>query len=68
MRVSSSAIKEVLYLHSVQALFVVWRQGKVSMYRDVPVEVSNEIKDSESKGEYFWNNIRDQYEWKYVIE
>ena len=66
MVISSSAIKEVAYLETVQTPFVVWRQGKVAMYRDVPVSVWEELSEASSKGTYFWDNIREKYDWAYV--
>jgi hypothetical protein len=74
MRVSSSAISEVFYARKTQTLFVNWRktkshpEGRQSAHFHVPWEVWQALKQSESKGSFFWNNIKDKYPWKYVEE
>ncbi len=66
MQISSSAIQEVLYSRKTHTLFVLFRQGAWAIYEDVPIDVWNEFKAAESKGSFFYHNVRSSYTWRYL--
>lgn len=65
--VESSNLKSVGYNPLEQVLEIEFRSGGVYQYFQVPFDVYEELLKAESKGKYFWSNIRNKYEYKKVL-
>lgn len=61
--VVSSNLRSVGYDESSRILEIEFRNGGVYRYRDVPLEVHQELMNSPSLGKYFLANIRDIYQY-----
>ena len=57
----STAIKELDYDAGTQTLRVVFGNGGVYKYADVPEKTYKELKDASSVGQYFNSNIREKF-------
>jgi hypothetical protein len=62
LKVNSSNISRALYSKKQKELFIVFRSGATYKYSNVPPRVALEFEASKSQGNYFLNNIRDEYE------
>jgi hypothetical protein len=60
----SSFIESIEYDHGI--LVVTFGNGKVAEYYRVPRSVFDNFLGAESRGQFFNENIRDQYEWNYI--
>lgn len=60
----SSFIESVSYDHGI--LLVTFASGAVAEYYRVPRNVYEAFEGAESRGQFFNENIRDQYEWNYI--
>ena len=59
--VDSSMIRFVRYDPRGRALHIIFTSGKTYIYMDVPREVYDALLKADSKGEFFNEEIRDQY-------
>jgi len=62
--VKSSVLDSVRYDADSHSLVILFDNGDIYEYRDVPPEVYRGLLKAESKGRYFHEKIRDQYEYK----
>lgn len=60
-KVNSSTILSYDYHVATQTMEITFKSGRVYMYQNVPQDVINNFKESESKGSFFHNNIKDHY-------
>lgn len=61
MQVQSEAIRDIDYDEERAKLFVTFIDGDRYVYVGVPGEVHRSFLDSDSKGQFFAYEIRDQY-------
>lgn len=66
MQVQSEAISEIDYDEERAKLFVTFIDGDRYVYVGVPGEVHRSFLDSDSKGQFFAYEIRDQYPYNKV--
>ena len=66
MQVQSEAIREIDYDEERAKLFVTFIDGDRYVYVGVPGEVHRSFLDSDSKGQFFAYEIRDQYPYNKV--
>ena len=59
--VESSVIRFVRYDPRKNALLITFTSGKTYIYLDVPQKVYDAFMKADSKGEFFNEEIRDQY-------
>jgi len=65
--VDSSMMRTVEYDESTCELDITFAGGKTYRYFDVPSEIYAELIDSESKGEFFNENIKGAYDYAEVV-
>jgi hypothetical protein len=65
-RVSSSMMTRLNYDDSTSELDITFIGGKTYRYFEVPPEIYEGLMDSESKGEYFNQNIKDTFAYSEV--
>ena len=65
-RVQSSVIRDYEYDSSAQVLFITFVSGKTYAYDRVPPHVVDAFEAAPSKGEFFNEHIRDQYDYVLV--
>lgn len=61
--VESDAIHAIGYDDEVRVLEIIFNNGSIYQYRGVPREVFEQLMRAESKGSYFQDNIRDEFEY-----
>jgi hypothetical protein len=61
--VESDAIHAIGYDADVSVLEIIFNNGTIYQYRNVPREVYEQIMQSPFKGSYFQQNIRDEFEF-----
>ena len=66
MQVESEAIRTIDYDEERAKLFVTFIDGDRYVYVGVPGEVHRSFLDSDSKGQFFAYEIRDQYPYNKV--
>ncbi|WP_374660716.1 KTSC domain-containing protein [Phenylobacterium sp.] len=66
MQVLSEAIRDISYDNERAKLFVTFNDGDMYVYVGVPGEVHRSFLDSDSKGQFFAYEIRDQYPYNKV--
>ncbi len=64
--VSSSNLRAVGYDAAAQTLEIEFQNGRVYQYSDVPEDVYRELMSAESHGQYFNDNIKDDYSYQQV--
>jgi lysyl-tRNA synthetase class 2 len=64
--VRSSMMTFVKYDDEARELDVTFTSGKTYRYREVPVEIYDGLLESESKGEFFNDNIKDVFAYSEV--
>ena len=62
MKVKSSMINAIQYENEDEILYVEFATGVTWKYDGVQEKVWNELKDAESVGKYFLQNIKNKYE------
>ena len=62
-QVDSTLITEVAYDSPLQVLSLRLRGGKVYNFKDVTKDIYKALLKSSSKGRFFNNMIKDNYEW-----
>lgn len=66
--VESDVIHAIGYDDEVSVLEVIFNSGQIYQYRNVPREVFEQLRRAESKGSYFQDNIRDEFEyWQWDV-
>jgi hypothetical protein len=67
IRVSSTNLKSIAYDDKTSQLTIVFLRGdKKYIYSKVPKPVFYKLRDSRSKGSYFFENIKFKYKYKVV--
>ena len=66
MQVLSEAIRDISYDNERAKLFVTFNDGDMYVYVGGPGEVHRSFLDSDSKGQFFAYEIRDQYPYNKV--
>ena len=61
--VESDAIHAIGYDNDVQVLEIIFNNGSIYQYRGVPRDVYDEMLRAESKGRYFQDNIREEFDY-----
>ena len=61
--VESDVIHAIGYADEVQVLEVIFNNGQIYQYRNVPRAAFEQLMAAESKGKYFQENIRDEFEY-----
>jgi len=65
---NSSLIKEVYYVPETENLTVLFNNGSLYTYADVPRKALTGLKRASSAGRYFSNNIRGSYKHTFLGE
>lgn len=66
--VESDVIHAIGYDPELQILEIIFNNGSIYQYRGVPRDVFDQIMRADSKGSYFQNNIRDEFEyWQWDV-
>jgi hypothetical protein len=60
-RVQSSMMTSVRYHHDARELDITFTSGKTCRYLNVPPKVYFDLLDAGSKGEFFNDNIKDEF-------
>jgi hypothetical protein len=66
MQVASSNLQSIRYSEKKEELTVTFRSGGIYRYFDVEPETIAELKFADSKGQYFFTRIRDNYRYEIV--
>lgn len=66
MKLASSNLKSFSYNEEDELLDVWFRSGGVYRYSNIPRDVVDEMKFAESRGRYFWQNIRTNPDYPYT--
>src|SRR5580704_17345797 len=66
-RVQSSTVRSVRYDHDACALDITFVSGKTYRYLDVPLEVYVDFIGAESKGEFFNDSIKNEFNFAEVM-
>ncbi len=61
--VESDVIHAIGYDPEIQLLEIIFNDGRIYQYRGVPAEVFQGLKQADSKGRYFQENIRDEFQY-----
>ena len=66
--VTSDVIHAIGYDEETSVLEIIFNSGAIYQYRGVPRQVFDEFMHAESKGNFFQNNIRDEFEfWQWDV-
>lgn len=64
--VESDVIHAIGYDPEIDLLEIIFNRGQIYQYRGVPAQVYREFMAADSKGRYFSENIRDEFDyWQY---
>ncbi len=64
--VESDVIHAIGYDPEIHLLEIIFNDGRIYQYRGVPSEVYEGLQSAESKGRYFQENIRGEFQyWQY---
>lgn len=66
IEVESSTIKKIGYNYLDKRLIVEFNSHAIYHYKEVPEEIFNELKTSESMGKYLNENIKKKYEFETI--
>ncbi len=61
--VESDVIHAIGYDPDICLLEIIFNDGSIYQYRDVPPEVYEGLMNAESKGVYFHDNIREEFQY-----
>ncbi len=61
--VESDVIHAIGYDPEIQLLEIIFNDGRIYQYRAVPAQVFEGLEHAESKGRYFQENIRDEFQY-----
>lgn len=59
--IKSSNISRAEYNEETKELFIIFRSSAKYKYEEVPCEIVNSFEKSESKGNFFYDNIKRKY-------
>lgn len=62
--VKSSNIDSIGYNKEEQQLFIKFNNGSLYMYNDVPEDVWEDLQNSESKGKFVNNELKNVYDYE----
>ena len=62
----SSNIKHVAYQPALQIMQILFVSGRIYWYYKIPRSIYDGLINSESKGKYFWENIKSKYTYKRI--
>jgi KTSC domain-containing protein len=64
--VESDVIHAIGYDEDIHLLELIFNDGRIYQYRNVPPELYKGLKQADSKGQYFQENIRGEFQyWQY---
>ena len=63
---NSSNIKHIAYQPQFKVMQVIFENGRIYWYYQVPREVYDAFISAQSKGTYFWSNIKNKYTFKRI--
>lgn len=67
--VDSDVIHAIGYDAEIQVLEIIFNNGRIYQYRDVPLEVYKALMAADSKGNYFNDNVRGEFDfWEWDVE
>lgn len=67
--VDSDVFHAVGYDAEIQVLEIIFNNGRIYQYRDVPRQVFEGLMASDSKGHYFNDNVRGEFDfWEWDVE
>ena len=61
--VESDVIHAIGYDSEIHLLEIIFNDGRIYQYRGVPAQVFEGLKAAKSKGRYFQENIRDEFQY-----
>ena len=61
--VESDVIHAIGYDTEIHLLEIIFNDGRIYQYRDVPLQVYEGLMRAKSKGKYFQENIRDEFQY-----
>ena len=61
--IHSNIIQGLKYLETKRLLEIMFVNGNTQYYHDIPHDIWDEFKDSDSHGKYFYNTIRNQFDF-----
>ena len=61
--VESDFIHAIGYDPEIQLLEIIFNDGRIYQYRGVPKQAFEGLRQAESKGRYFQENIRDEFQY-----
>jgi hypothetical protein len=64
--VSSSNLAAIGYDQASQSLFIQWKDGRISVYEQVPQQVATDFQNARSFGQKFNEIIRNRFQHRYV--
>ncbi len=64
--VSSSNVAAIGYDNAAQDLYVQWKDGRTSVYEQVPPSVASDFQNAPSPGKAFNQLIKGKYSHRYV--
>jgi lysyl-tRNA synthetase class 2 len=62
--VDSSVLDKASYDKATKELTLVFDSGETYIYKDVPADINDALMKAESKGKYFYANIRDKFQFE----
>lgn len=65
-KVKSSNLDWVAYDKDTKTLYIQFLSGGLYSYSDVPEEIFTGLLNADSKGKFFWKNIRNNSSFKYT--
>lgn len=67
--VNSDVIHAIGYDAEIQVLEIIFNNGRIYQYRDVPRDVYEGLMAAASKGNYFQENVRGEFDfWEWDVE
>ena len=64
LEVNSKAISVVTYQKDIKQLSIQFRNGRIYLYKDVPLKVYDRFRTNKSMGVYYNSTIRKKYEFE----
>jgi hypothetical protein len=60
---NSNIVHRIKYVRSKGILEILFKSGNIQYYHNVPMEVWNEFKESDSPGMFFYHSLRNKYDF-----
>jgi hypothetical protein len=64
LEVNSKAISVVTYQKDIKQLSIQFRNGRIYLYKNVPLKVYDRLRTNKSVGVYYNSTIRKKYEFE----